>query len=291
MNMDTHSFNIDLACKYGIEEAILLRNLGYWLFRNLKNKKNIINGSVWTYNSAKAFADMFPYMNIKKIQRTLTKLEEMNVIKSDNFNQLGFDKTKWYTIVDPKLKERFGIDDFGNSIGQNDQSENLENTGSKASKIRLDKMTNQENSIGQNDQSIGQSDLTIPDIIPYNNIYILSDDKSDDKKTNKKVNWETVYKNTNNQYDSIMNKFNDIWELYGKVGSKKMAFKQWYKLTDKEKEKAYNNIPNYFASLSDLKYRKHMERYISQEIYLQEFTTPKKTNNTSTPSNSKWKFY
>lgn len=169
--------------------------------------------------------------------------------------------------------------------------DDIENIGSKDSEIRLDKMTNQENSIGQNDQSIGQSDLTIPDIIPYNNIYILSDDKSDDKKTNKKVNWETVYKNTNNQYDSIINKFNDIWELYGKVGSKKMAFKQWYKLTDEEKEKAYDNIPNYFASLSDLKYRKHMERYISQEIYLQEFTTPKKTNNTSTPSNSKWKFY
>lgn len=139
--------------------------------------------------------------------------------------------------------------------------DDIENIGSKDSEIRLDKMTDQENSIEENEL------------------------------TSKKVNWETVYKNTNNQYDSIMNKFNDIWELYGKVGSKKMAFKQWYKLTDEEKEKAYNNIPNYFASLSDLKYRKHMERYISQEIYLQEFTTPKKTNNTSTPSNSKWKFY
>lgn len=139
--------------------------------------------------------------------------------------------------------------------------DDIENIGSKDSEIRLDKMTNQENSIEENEP------------------------------TSKKVNWETVYKNTNNQYDSIMNKFNDIWELYGKVGSKKMAFKQWYKLTDEEKEKAYDNIPNYFASLSDLKYRKHMERYISQEIYLQEFTTPKKTNNTSTPSNSKWKFY
>lgn len=139
--------------------------------------------------------------------------------------------------------------------------DDIENIGSKDSEIRLDKMTNQENSIEENEP------------------------------TSKKVNWETVYKNTNNQYDSIMNKFNDIWELYGKVGSKKMAFKQWYKLTDEEKEKAYDNIPNYFASLSDLKYRKHMERYISQEIYLQEFTTTKKTNNTSTPSNSKWKFY
>lgn len=139
--------------------------------------------------------------------------------------------------------------------------DDIENIGSKDSEIPLDKMTNQENSIEENEP------------------------------TSKKANWETVYKNTNNQYDSIMNKFNDIWELYGKVGSKKMAFKQWYKLTDEEKEKAYDNIPNYFASLSDLKYRKHMERYISQEIYLQEFTTPKKTNNTSTPSNSKWKFY
>lgn len=119
---------------------------------------------------------------------------------------------------------------------------------------------------------------------PYRVNMKIIDDSIEDVETrptkteDKKVTWETVYNNTDNKYDDIVNKFNELWELYGKVGSKKLAFKQWYKLTDEQKDKAYDNVPDYFASLSELKYRKHMERYISQELYLQDFTPAPKTN-------------
>lgn len=130
---------------------------------------------------------------------------------------------------------------------------------------------------------VGQVTPTINSILTINNNNIMSDKSDDTQKPIKKINWETVYNNTDNKYDDTLKQFNELWELYGKVGSKKLAFKQWYKLTDEQKEKAYDNIPNYFSSLSDLKYRKHMERYISQEIYLQEFNPnpiPKEKNKT-----------
>lgn len=109
-----------------------------------------------------------------------------------------------------------------------------------------------------------------------NNCEDTQETKPHDIDKPKTINWETVYTNNDNKYDDTINKFNELWELYGKVGSRKNAFKCWYKLTDEQKDKAYDNVPDYFASLSDLKYRKHMERYISQELYLQEFTPVKK---------------
>ncbi|MGL5099898.1 MAG: hypothetical protein ACRC6B_07715, partial [Fusobacteriaceae bacterium] len=62
-----HSFNVDLAAKYGIEEAIILENLAFWIKKNEKNGKNFVEGEYWTYNSASAFQELFPYMGIKKI--------------------------------------------------------------------------------------------------------------------------------------------------------------------------------------------------------------------------------
>lgn len=105
-----HSFNVDLAAKYGIEEAIILENLAFWIKKNGKNGKNFVEGEYWTYNSATAFQELFPYMGIKKIQRSLAKLEDAGVLKSSNFNKLKIDKTKWYTIADSHIKEIYGID-------------------------------------------------------------------------------------------------------------------------------------------------------------------------------------
>jgi len=239
-----HSFNIKLAEQYGIEEAILLDNLGFWLLTNLKNGTNIFDGEVWTYNSSRAFSEIFPYMNSKKIQRSLSKLEELGILKSGNFNKLAFDHTKWYTIIDTEVRIMYGLENVS--------------------------------SIGQNVQSSAQIVPTIPDSKhTYINNNILSDKSDVTQKTRKRITWETVY-NNQEEYKDIHSKFNELWELYGKVGSKKNAFKQWYKLTDEQKDKAYDNVPDYFSSLNDQKYKKHMERYISQELYLQEFTPVKK---------------
>ncbi|MDP0507273.1 MAG: hypothetical protein Q7K47_08680 [Fusobacterium sp. JB019] len=104
-----HSFNINLAVEYGVYEAILIENMAFWIKRNMLNNKNYKEGNYWTYNSYKAFSNLFPYMSMRKIQRALLKLEELNVIKSGSFNKLSYDRTKWYTIVSSKIKSIYGI--------------------------------------------------------------------------------------------------------------------------------------------------------------------------------------
>ena len=48
---------------------------------------------------------MFPYLSRPQIARHLRKLEELGVLVSDNFNTVGYDKTKWYSILDNECTE------------------------------------------------------------------------------------------------------------------------------------------------------------------------------------------
>ena len=41
-----HSFNVDIATKYGIEEAIVLENTYFWLEKNKANKRHLIDGNM-----------------------------------------------------------------------------------------------------------------------------------------------------------------------------------------------------------------------------------------------------
>lgn len=112
-----HHFNVEIAKKYGVEEAVIIYNLAFWLMHNKANNKNYYDGYYWTYNSARAFEELFPYFNSKKISRLLNKLEELNVIKSGNYNPVAYDRTKWYTISSPEL-----IDFYDLSLDKNEKS-------------------------------------------------------------------------------------------------------------------------------------------------------------------------
>lgn len=147
-----HSFNVELAIKYGIEEAILIENFAFWIKKNAANNKNYINGEYWTYNSAKALEELFPYMNLKKIQRTLIKLEELKIFKSGNFNKKTYDRTKWYCIIDPEIKsmyqlnysvqeEKKALDKMSNEKKQDFSEEEEKNPWTKCP-MDWDKMSN-----------------------------------------------------------------------------------------------------------------------------------------------------
>ena len=101
--INEHHFNIETAKKYGVNKAILLYNLSYWLDHNKANKTNIHKHKgkkyYWTYNSAKAFEKLFPYFNKRSITRWLRELEEDGVIVSGEFNKTKYDRTKWYTML------------------------------------------------------------------------------------------------------------------------------------------------------------------------------------------------
>lgn len=98
-----HSFNIDTAKKHGIEEAVFIENLIFWISKNLANKKHTHEGRTWTYNSVKAWGELFPYMTEKQIRRVLQSLEDQGVLISSNYNASAYDRTKWYAFKDESI--------------------------------------------------------------------------------------------------------------------------------------------------------------------------------------------
>ncbi len=104
MQTKEHHFIVEEATKYGVEKAILLYNIRFWLDKNKANEKNIYQHSdgkyyYFTYNSGKAFEKLFPYMKSRSINQRLTELEKDGVLISGNFNKTPYDRTKWYSII------------------------------------------------------------------------------------------------------------------------------------------------------------------------------------------------
>ena len=95
-----HSFDIDIAAEYGIECAVLLKHLYFWIKKNEANDENFFDGRYWTYNSVKAFSVLFPYMTERKVRYTLEKMEEQGLIVVGNYNKSQYDRTKWYALTD-----------------------------------------------------------------------------------------------------------------------------------------------------------------------------------------------
>ena len=96
----THSFDVDIAVKYGVNAAVLLNNIYFWCQKNMANKHNYFDGSYWTYNSRNAFTTIFPYLSERQVKTALDKLIEDGVIKTGCYNKDGRDRSLWYAMTE-----------------------------------------------------------------------------------------------------------------------------------------------------------------------------------------------
>lgn len=96
---EMHYFDIEVARLYGVNSAVLLQNIYHWIKKNKANGTNEFDGNTWTYNSKKAFAELFPYMNERQIDYALKKLIDDEIIITGNYNKVAYDRTLWYAIT------------------------------------------------------------------------------------------------------------------------------------------------------------------------------------------------
>lgn len=152
--MATHFFDVDIAIDFGVNAAIILQNIKYWVDHNRANGTNFYDGRYWTFNSVKAFEELFPYMSANTIRNTLNKLQDAGLIVVGNYNKSAYDRTKWYALTE----EAEAMFERGKTICQNQQMD-------------FDELTNQ----------FDESNEPIPDI--------NTDRNADDKpKINKRSN-------------------------------------------------------------------------------------------------------
>lgn len=95
-----HSFDKDIAVAYGLPEAIILNHMQFWIEQNKANNINFYDGSYWTYNTTKAYAEIFPYLSQRQIQCALKHLREEGILKTGNYNKSAYDRTLWYAFTE-----------------------------------------------------------------------------------------------------------------------------------------------------------------------------------------------
>jgi hypothetical protein len=100
-----YHFDVEHAKRWGVEEAIFLQNLIYWLRHNKANKKSQKDGHTWSYNTLEAFAELFPFWSVKQIRRIVASLIEQKVIIKGCYNERAYDRTCWYALADESLLE------------------------------------------------------------------------------------------------------------------------------------------------------------------------------------------
>ena len=99
-----------LAVFLGLNEAIVLQQLHYWLRKNPKFRDN----RNWIYNSLEQWHEQFPFWSTDTIKRTISKLVDSKIVIKDYYNKSSFDRTLWYSIdyevLDKKVIEKFGLE-------------------------------------------------------------------------------------------------------------------------------------------------------------------------------------
>lgn len=150
-----------LAVKIGLNEALFIQQLHYWVDRS----KNIIDGRQWVYNTMADWSKQFPFWSQKTLSRTISNLEKQKLVISGNYNQKGYDRTKWYTIdylaLERLEKEQPETENHEESepdvSGENDAAVSDQSIGTKCPHEENQGLTDTVGDAAGGDQSIGTS--------------------------------------------------------------------------------------------------------------------------------------
>ena len=103
---DLFSFSGEVAGMVGVNAAVVYHGIRLWCKHNEANGKNFHDGRYWTYNSRKAFAELFPFLSEKQVRNALAKLVDAGLLVKGNYNKVAFDQTSWFALGDVPI----GID-------------------------------------------------------------------------------------------------------------------------------------------------------------------------------------
>ena len=283
--MSYHMFNTKVAKRLGIVEAVLLHNIQFWIDKNRVNEKHFYKGRYWTYNSAKAFSELFEYLSDRQINRALKQLVDDGWLIKDNFNANPFDRTNWYALTDKYYNELMGQNGVTNSCEPIHKTKNAD----------LPKMVNGKTKSGNSyiDTDI-KPDIKRADI----NTNINTDSHAQTQKELadslfnffgfESENSDSALKAKEKQdnLESLENEFNQIWELYPKKQDKQSALNSYLKARKGSKialnskgnnkvapqsfETILKGIRNYLRANRgvEIKFIKPLSTFLTQQAYL-----------------------
>ncbi len=83
-----------LACAIGLQEAIVLQQMHYWL----SHSKFVHDDRRWVYNTYEEWAKQFPFWKPETIRKIIAKLRGDGLIEIQKLSDNPWDKTNYYAI-------------------------------------------------------------------------------------------------------------------------------------------------------------------------------------------------
>lgn len=94
-----HHFNTAIAKKFGVNVAIFLNHMSFWIQKNMVNERHYHDGRYWTYNSQNALLKIFPYWTRQNLRTVLKQAIDADLIVEGNYNKTAYDHTTWYAFT------------------------------------------------------------------------------------------------------------------------------------------------------------------------------------------------
>ncbi|WP_019106228.1 conserved phage C-terminal domain-containing protein [Pantoea ananatis] len=86
----------ELASRIGLNEAIVLQQICYWLEDTTSGVE--YEGKRWVYNTIEEWTEQFPFWSEKTVKRALTSLKSRGLIYVEQLKKTQHDRTNYYAI-------------------------------------------------------------------------------------------------------------------------------------------------------------------------------------------------
>lgn len=88
--------NTRLAVVIGLNEAVVLQQLAYWLEETNSGVEHA--GVRWIYNTHEQWRDQFPFWSVDTVKRTFTALHKRGLVKVKQLSEDKRNQTNYYTV-------------------------------------------------------------------------------------------------------------------------------------------------------------------------------------------------
>lgn len=88
------------ACVFGDRAAIFIQQVHYWckIYERKGKLRHYHAGRWWVWNTLHEWHTQFPFWSTRSIERIITRTADSGILLINNYNLLGYDRTRWYTL-------------------------------------------------------------------------------------------------------------------------------------------------------------------------------------------------
>lgn len=96
----SRGFDVELAVNFGLNNAIFLQDLAFWIEFNRNRQKAYRDGRYWTYSTLEELVQRHPYWTKNQIRHIIDVCKKNGWILIEHYDKVSYNQRNWYSICD-----------------------------------------------------------------------------------------------------------------------------------------------------------------------------------------------